>query len=330
MKHIILGAIASVGLLAAPAMAEYPEKEIQGIIQWGAGGSTDTVMRSVTPHAEEALGGKIIMQNMTGGVGAIAVKYSGAQKSDGYTLLMGAENPQLYKVMGLGDTDYSDFTPINILARGVPLIVANNDAPFNTFKEMVDYIAANPKTVKFGSTGPGGLPSVVTAMLSTEVNLDVITVPYDGDGPALTALQGGAIDVMPAVLGAAIEGVKAGRMKPIALIDSAPNSVLPDLAPITEDFPAYSKYLPWGPFFGVFVKKGTPDDVVAKLQAAFATGAEHPDFKALMDQRGFAMMNIAGDEAADFLTKWQSVTSWIVFDAGIAKKSPEEFGIARP
>ncbi len=330
MTRKFLGAVLAAALVATPALAEYPEKELQGIIQWGAGGSTDTVMRSVTPHAEAALGGKVIMQNMTGGVGAIAVKYSGAQDADGYTLLMGAENPQLYKVMGLGETDYADFIPINILARGVPLIVANNDAPFNTFKEMVEYVAAHPNEIKFGSTGPGGLPSVVTAMLSSQVDLPVITVPYDGDGPALTALQGGAIDVMPAVLGAAIESVKAGRMKAIALIDTQANAVLPDLAPITDDFPEFGAYLPWGPFFGVFVKKGTPDDAVAKLQAAYAEGVKHPDFTGLMEQRGFAIMNISGDEARSFLDKWQSVTSWIVFDAGIAKNSPEKFGIPRP
>lgn len=330
MKRFVLGAISALTLSAMPAFAEYPAKEVQGIIQWGAGGSTDTVMRSVTPHAEAALGGKVIMQNMTGGVGAIAVKFTSAQKADGYTLLMGAENPQLYKVMGLGETDYSDFVPINILARGVPLIVANNDAPFNTFKELVDYVAAHPNEVKFGSTGPGGLPSVVTAMLESQVDLPVTKVPYDGDGPALTALQGGAIDVMPAVLGAAIEGVKAGRMKAIALVDTAPNALLPDLAPITEDFPGYSSYLPWGPFFGVFVKKGTPDEAITKLQAAYAEGVKHPDFLALMEGRGFSVMNISGDEARSFLDKWQSVTSWIVYDAGIAKNSPEDFGIPRP
>lgn len=330
MSRKLLGAAIALCISTFPAQAEYPEKQIQGIIQWGAGGSTDTVMRSVTPHAEKALGGKIVMQNMTGGVGAIALKYASAQKADGYTLLMGAENPQLYKVMGLGDVDYSAYTPINILARGVPLIVANNDAPFNTFKELVAYVAANPKKVKFGSTGPGGLPSVVTAMLSSEVDLPVITVPYDGDGPALTALLGGAIDVMPAVLGAAIEGVKAGRMKVIALVDSTSNAVLPGVAPITDDFPAFKKYLPWGPFFGVFIKNGAPADVVAKLQAAYAEGVKHPDFTDLMEKRGFAIMNISGDEASEFLTKWQSVTSWIVHNAGIAKKSPEEFGIAKP
>ena len=330
MRTKFLGAVAALLVCAAPVWAEYPEKDIQGIIQWGAGGSTDTVMRAVTPHAEEVLGGKVVMQNMTGGVGAIATKFVSVQEADGYTLLMGAENPQLYKVMGLGDTDYSEFTPINIIARGVPLIVANNDAPFNTFKEMVEYVQAHPNEVKFGSTGPGGLPSVVTAMLTSEVELPVTFVPYDGDGPALTALQGGAIDVMPAVLGAAIEGVKAGRMKVITLVDVAENAALPGVAPITTDYPGYEKYLPWGPFFGIFVKNGTPDDAVAKLTAAFAEGTKNPEFAALIEGRGFSMLNLSGDEARAFLNNWQSVTSWLVFDAGIAKASPEEFGIPRP
>ncbi|MDT8343360.1 MAG: tripartite tricarboxylate transporter substrate binding protein [Thermohalobaculum sp.] len=330
MRHMLLGAIAALGLTAAPALAEYPEKDLQGIIQWGAGGSTDTVMRAVTPHAESVLGRSVVMTNKTGGVGVIATKFVQTQKADGYTLLMGAENPQLYKVMGLADTDYSDFVPISILARGIPLVVANNDAPFNTFAEFVAYAQANPGKVRIGSTGPGGLPSVVTAMLSSQVELSVTAVPYDGDGPALTALQGGAIDVMPAVLGAAIEHVKAGRMKVLALMDTVANPALPGVAPITDEYPGFKTYLPWGPFFGVFVKKGTPEDAVAKLQAAYKAGAEQADFQALMDGRGFKTMNISGAEADAFLTHWQSVTSWLVFDAGIAKKSPEEFGIPRP
>lgn len=310
--------------------ADFPTKDIQGIIQWGPGGSTDTVMRSVTPHAEKELGVDIIMTNKTGGVGAVATKFAFIGKNDGYTLLMGAENPMLYKVMGLGNIDYNNFTPINILARGVPILVANKDAPYNTFQELVDYTKANPKKVKVGSTGPGGLPSVIMAMLTSKVDLPVLSIPYDGDGPALTALQGGAIDVMPAVLGAAIEHIKAGRMKVLTLIDTTANAALPDVAPITDDFPDYSAYLPWGPFFGVFVKNGTPDDVVAKLQNAYHKGAENADFLKLMDDRGYLPMNISGAEADEFLSKWQSVTAWLVWDAGVAKKSPEEFDIPRP
>lgn len=330
MKQVIIATIAALGMAVTPALAAFPEKDLQGIIQWGAGGSTDTVMRAVTPHAEKVLGEDVVMTNKTGGVGAIATKFVMTQRPDGYTLLMGAENPQLYKVMGLADIDYSDFIPINILSRGVPILVANNDAPFNTLKEFVEYAQAHPGEVKIGSTGPGGVPSVVTAMLSSAVELPVTAVPYDGDGPAQTALQGGAIQVMPAVLGAAIEHVKAGRIKVLAVIDTAENPALPGVPPVVNDYPSLAGYLPWGPFFGIFVKKGTPDDAVAKLQAAYADGANNPDFKALMDQRGFKMMNISGAEADAFLKKWQSVTSWLLWDTGVAKKSPEEFGIPRP
>lgn len=331
MKRAILGALGALALTATGAVAEYPEKEIQGIIQWGAGGSTDTVMRSVTPHAEEALGGTIVMQNMTGAVGAIALNHVAGSAADGYTLLMGAENPMLYKIMGLGDKDYSAFTPINILARGTPVLVAGTDAPFNDYAEMMDYIRENPGEVRFGSTGPGGLPSVITAMIgAVEGELDVIAVPYDGDGPALTALQGGAIDVMPAVLGAAIEGIRAGNIKPLAIFDTTANDKLPDAPVVTQFNEGYTTYLPWGPFFGVFVPKGTPDDVVAKLSDAYAKGAENADFVKLMDDRGFSLMNISGAEAEAFLTKWQQGTAWLLQDAGQTKASPEEFGIARP
>lgn len=332
MSRKLIGALAALTLSATAAIAQdYPSKEIQGIIQWGAGGSTDTVMRSVTPHAEEVLGGTVVMQNMTGAVGAIALNHVAGSPADGYTLLMGAENPLLYKVMGLGDKDYSDFTPINILARGTPILVANNEAPFDDYAGMLSYIAENPGELRLGSTGPGGVPSVVTAMMNTvEGKLDVISVPYDGDGPALTALQGGAIDVMPAVLGAAIEGIRAGTMKPLALFDTAPSDKLPKVPAVTTFNEGYATYLPWGPFFGVFVPKGTPDDVVAKLSDAYAKGAQHPDFVSLMDSRGFTLMAISGDEAEAFLTKWQQGTTWLLQDAGLTKSSPEAFGIARP
>lgn len=324
---ITLAALTSVSTLAAAA---YPEKDITGIIAWGAGGSTDTVARAVAPHVEKVLGGTIVLSNKTGGVGVIATKFVDSQPADGYTLLMNAENPQLYKVMGLADMDYSNFTPINVLARGVPVIVARKDAPFNTIKEFIDYANAHPKEVKVGSTGPGGLTSVVLAMINTENKLDITSVPYDGDGPALTALQGSAIDVMPAVLGATLEHVKAGRMKVLGVVDKEAHPLLPDAKPITADYPAYEKYLPWGPFFGVFAKKDTPADVTTTLVDAYNKGSQDEAFKKLLADRGFIQLNIAGKEADDFLKRWQSVTSWLVHDAGISKKSPEEFGIPKP
>ncbi|AJQ97257.1 tripartite tricarboxylate transporter substrate binding protein [Gynuella sunshinyii] len=331
MKKIIIGSLLSFSALCSSlTLAEYPNKDIQGVIQWGAGGSTDTVMRSVTPYAEKVLGKDIIMTNKTGGVGAIATKFVYSKRADGYTLLMGAENPQMYKVLGLANIDYSDMVPINVLARGVPILVANNDAPFNNLSELVAYAQAHPGDVKTGSTGPGGLPSIVLAMLGSQIKLDLTTVPYDGDGPALTALQGHAIDVMPAVLGAAIEHIKAGRIKVISLIDTKENQLLPGVAPITAEYPGFAEYLPWGPFFGIFVKSGTPAEAVEKLTAAYHAGAQSPEFLELMEKRGFTVMNISGDEAKQFLENYRSVSSWLVYDAGFAKESPEKFGIKRP
>ena len=337
MKKIVSSAVAALtfvvsGAVVSSAIAgSYPTKEVQGIIQWGAGGSTDTVMRSVTPHAEKALGGTIVMQNMTGAVGAIALNHVADSEADGYKLMMGAENPMLYKVMGLGDKDYSEFIPINLLARGTPMLVANNDAPFNTYGEMLAYIAKNPGKVKIGSTGPGGLPSVITAMMeAVEGDLDIIPVPYNGDGPALTALQGGAIHISPVVLGLAIEGIRAGKMKPLLIFDTEKNQYLPDVPIAVKENAGYSTYLPWGPFFGVFVKKGTPNDIVTKLQNAYAKGVTNPDFVSLMESRGFTIMNMSGSKAQAFLTKWQQGTVWLLQDAGLTKTSPAKFGIARP
>ncbi|MCZ4354740.1 tripartite tricarboxylate transporter substrate binding protein [Roseovarius aestuarii] len=332
MKKTVFGAVSALVLGISGATAQdFPSKEIQGIIQWGAGGSTDTVMRSVTPHAEEALGATIVMQNMTGGVGAIALNHVTSAKADGYTLLMGAENPLLYKVMGLGNKDYTDFIPLILLARGTPLLLANNDAPYDDYQGFIDYVKAHPGEVRIGATGPGGLSSVITAMMNeVEGDLDMIKVPYDGDGPALTAMQGGAVDVMPAVLGAAIEAVRAGNMKTLAVFDVEQNKNLPDTPIVTSFNEQYNTFLPWGSFFGVFAPKGTPDDVVAKLSDAFGTAAVNPEFLALMDDRGFKMMNISGDEAQAFLTKWQQGTTWLLHEAGLTKASPEEFGIARP
>ena len=329
MRHFVYGAAVVLGL-AMPAMAEYPERDIQGIIQWGAGGSTDTVSRSVTPHAEAVLGAKVILQNVTGGVGAIGLNQADRADADGYTLLFGAENPLLYKVMGLGEKDYADFVPINVIARGIPILVAQPDAPFDTFPEMIAYISENPGEVRFGSTGPGGLPSVVTAMINDKTPIDVTAVPYDGDGPALTALQGGAIDVMPAVLGAALEPVRAGNLKAIAIFDSEGVEQLPDVPAITDTNPEFADLLPWGPFFGIFAKAGTPDDVVAKLTDAYGQATQNADFLSMMEGRGFRMLSLTGAEAQEFLDGWQSQTAWILYDAEIAKNSPEDFGICRP
>jgi len=327
-----LGALAALPLLRATAARAqaFPSRELTGIIMWGAGGATDVVARAVTPHAERALGQSIVLQNRPGGAGAVSVQAVATAPADGYTLLYGAENPQLHKILGLGARDYADFFPVDVIARGVAVIVANKDKPWTGVKDLIDEVQRNPGRIRMGATGPGGLPHVVGAMLGTLTQMRVIAVPFDGEGPGLTALQGGHVDFMPVGLGAAAEHIRAGRVRPLAIVNPEPAPTLPDVPPVTRDVPGFARYLPWGPFYGVWVRREVPEAARERLVAAFREAVATAQFREMTANAGNILMNIAGEEADAFLRRWQSVTAWTMQEAGAAKRSPEEFGIPRP
>jgi tripartite-type tricarboxylate transporter receptor subunit TctC len=327
----LLGAATALALTAGIASAqEFPERELLGVVMWGAGGATDTVARAVNPAAEEELGKPIVVLNKSGGAGAISTAYVDAAPADGYTFLYGAENPQLHPVMGVSKLDYSSFYPVNILGRGVAVIVVPEGSKYQTLKDLMDDIEANPGTVKMGSTGPGGLPSTIGALIKNSAPFEVTAIPFDGEGPGLTAMLGGEVDFMPSGISAAAEQIKAGKMRALAVVNPEPVETLPDVPAVTDTIPDMAKFLPWGPFYGVFVKKDVPDDVKAKLVDAFKKAVESETFTTLMANTGNVIMNISGDEAETFLTKWQQVTAWVLQDTGAAKVSPEELSIARP
>ncbi len=331
MKKSLISAIASIALTGTSAFAQsFPEREMLGVVMWCAGGATDTVARAINPAAEEALGKPIVVLNKSGGAGAISTAYVNAAPADGYTFLYGAENPQLHPVMNVSSLDYSSFTPINILGRGVAVIVVPADSKYQTMSDLMDDIAANPGSIIMGSTGPGGLPSTIGALIANSAPFDVTAIPFDGEGPGLTAMLGGEVDFMPSGISAAAEQVKAGKMRALAVVNTEPVDTLPDTPAITDAIPTMDAFLPWGPFYGVFVRGDTPADVVATMTAAFSEAATSETFKTLMANRGNIVMNMSGDEAKDFLVKWQQVTAWALQDTGAAKVSPEDLGIPRP
>jgi tripartite-type tricarboxylate transporter receptor subunit TctC len=269
MFRKLMGAAAALAILATAATtvatttahAEFPEREMLGVVMWGAGGATDTVARAINPAAEEALGKPVVVLNKSGGAGAISTAYVQAAPADGYTFLYGAENPQLHPVMGVSDIDYSKFWPVNILGRGVAVITVPADSKYKTMQELLADIKANPGNVKMGSTGPGGLPSTISALIKNAVDFEVTAIPFDGEGPGLTAMLGGEVDFMPSGISAAAEQIKAGKMRALAVVNPEPVDTLPDVPAITDAVPDMAKFLPWGPFYGVFVRADTPDDV---------------------------------------------------------------------
>lgn len=325
-----VAALATVAGIGAAQAQAYPERDVTAVIQWGAGGGTDVAMRGYAPYAEEALGKKIVLQNKPGAAGVIGANFVLQQPADGYTILMGAEPQALYRVMGVADFDYAQFTPINIAAvANTILLVAKPDAPWNTMQDLLSFVQANPKKVKQYLAGQGTVPFTMNAMMSTLTKFETINVPFDGDGPAIAALQGGHVDIGFIASGAAIEHIKAGRLKALAVVDNKP---FQGIAPVTDapSLKGITKYLPWGSWYGVFVKKETPEPVKAKLIAAFKKAGENPQYRKMMEGRGTTMLNISGAEAEAFIKKFQSTTAWLYQGAGAAKKNPAELGIAKP
>ncbi|MEY2683295.1 MAG: hypothetical protein RJA09_439 [Pseudomonadota bacterium] len=333
-KRQLLGAALAVATtlgVAGQALAQaYPARDVTAVIQWGAGGGTDVAMRGYAPYAEEALGKKIVLQNKPGAAGAIGANFVLQQPADGYTLLMGAEPQALYRVMGTANFDYDKFYPINIAAMANSiLLVAKPDAPWNTMQDLLSHVQANPNKVKQYLAGQGTVPFTMNTMIGSLTKFDTIKVPFDGDGPAIAALQGGHVDIGFIASGAVIEHVKAGRLKALAVVDSKP---FQSIAPITDapSLKGITKYLPWGSWYGVFVRKETPDDVKAKLVAAFKKAGDNPKYRELMTGRGTTMLNISGAEAEAFIKKFQSTTAWLYQGAGAAQVDPATLGIPKP
>lgn len=311
------------------AVDDYPRQTITGVIPWGAGGDTDTITRAIVPLAEKNLGQSIVLSNKTGANGAIGLQYVADKKPDGYHLLFTAENAASYGVLGISKTDFADFYPINIMASAVPAIIVSTESPYHTIDDLIQEALANPGKVKMGSTGQATMDFIVSTMLSAATNVEFNMVPFEGGGPALTAVLGGHVDVTVTGLTAALENMKAGKVRILAVISEERVEQAKDVPAILESVPDIKKFLPWGPFYGVWVKADTPDEIKRRLVADFAKAQQEPEFQEFLKQRGAVSLGLSGEEAVKFWKDWQSTTAWLLQDAGVAKVHPEELGIKR-
>ena len=323
-------ALLTICFLTSAQAADFPTKDFSGIIQWGAGGATDNVSRATTPYVEKVLGKQIVLQNKPGATGAVGLMQVYNQPADGYTLLYGAENPTLYKVLDISQIDYDAFYPVLLIARNVGVIVCNNDQPWKTLGDLFADAKKNPGQLKMGSTGPGGLPHVVSSMLKATSGVTFNHIVYQGEGPLTTAILGGHIQWTTMGMAAVREHLRAGRVRPLAIVSDTPVPGLEEVPLITATSADYKKFLPWGPFYGVFVKKEAPDAVKKALVDAFQKGLKDPKAQEFIANFGSIYMGISGAEAEKFLKQWQSTTTCLLQDAGATKFSPDKFGIPKP
>lgn len=329
MKKKLFYAFLFLAITVQTGFAAYPDKNLQGYIMWGAGGAMDNVARAISPIVEEYLNKKIVLQNRTGATGAVATTFVANQPADGYTILFGAENPNLYKVTGLSQIDYDQFEPVLLMMANVGVVLVGKDSPYQNYEDFVK-AAMSGKVIKMGSTGPGGLPFVANTMIEKIHGIKSFNkIRFDGEGPCITALMGGHIDAVVVGLLAGESFIRSGSLKALAVISSERLPSVESVPAVTEFYDEYKNYLPWGAFFGAFVKKGTPEDRLGALRDAFKKAFEDPRFVELAKNMGGIRLGLTKEKAKEYIEQNKSVSAWLLHDAGGTKFSPEKFGIKK-
>lgn len=304
---------------AACSFAAYPDKNITCVIQWGAGGGTDSLMRPLCSLAEKNIGVSMVMQNMTGGTGSIATQYVYDKKPDGYTLLLGAENPALYGALKISKLTYSDFEPVFLIGDETVGIIVNKDSKYKTFTELINDAKSKPGKLKISTTGAGGLPWEVGAFITQVTGAKFSQIPYDSDASARTAVMSGECDFTVCKVQSGIEAYKAGQIKFLTMMSKTRVEVMPKVPLVTREYPAFEKYLPWGPFYGVFVKKGASPEVIKKLSASYEKAFKEDSYRKVLKNFNINALGYSGDQAKKYIAKWQANTVKALKNSGAIK-----------
>jgi len=312
---------------ATAAASDFPERDLAGYVMWGAGGGTDNLVRPLCTFTQEIMGKSIVVQNKTGATGAVATQFVHDQSADGYTLLLGAENPALYKILNISELTYDNFETVLLIGNEDLALVVAPDSPYNTLTELIEAALADPGAINMATTGDGGSQWEAAAFIKAVTGAEFTQVPFDGDAACLTNVMGGIADFTTIKSTQAMEAHRAGTVKILSTLTDHPVEALEGTTPITDEYPGFQDYLPFGPFYGVFVKEGTPEDVVETLAEYFMQGYESPEYQALLESFNINPLGLQGEEANAYIATWQKAAATALYKAGVIDKSPEELGI---
>src|SRR5258708_7766520 len=276
----LLRAVLMTLLLASPAHAQtsYPQKPVRVIVPFPAGGSNDTLCRIVGEKLSTAWNQPVIIDNKPGAGGNVGAEVAYRADPDGYTLLCApppplAINRNLYKSLPY---DSSKFVPITVLALVPNVITARKDLPADTAKDLIAYAKANPGKVTYASQGNGSTSHLSAQMLATMAGIELVHVPYKGEGPALIDITAGRVDIFIGNISAALRFEKAGQVKFLGLAARTRSPVAPDVPSAAEIGLPELLASAW---FAIVAPPGTPDAIVQKINADTAAALKQPDVR---------------------------------------------------
>lgn len=298
--------VATAGV-SATAAAAYPDHAIRLVVGFSAGGTTDVVARILGKEIGDALGQPVVVENRPGAGSNIATEMVARADPDGYTLYMvavtSAINQTLYKNLRFDLVD--DFAPVALAVRVPNVLVVNPKVPAKSVKELLDYAKANPGKLNFASSGSGTSIHMAGELFKQLAEVDVTHIPYKGSSPAMTDLIGGQVDYMFDNMPSAWPHVEAGKLRALAVTTADRSKTAPDLPTMKESgFPTFDV----SSWFGVIAPKGTPDDVVKKLNAVILDALAKPDVQKRLAELGAVPAKTSPAEFGDFIKS--EVDNW--------------------
>jgi len=311
-RRAILGLAAAAALSAVPRRAwaqAYPSRPVRWIVGFTPGGGNDIVARLMGQWLQERLGQPFVIENRPGAASNIATDVVANAAADGYTLLLAnfsnGANATLYK--NLRFDFMRDFAPVAGIMRVPNVILVNPSVPASTIPEFIAYAKANPHKITMASAGIGSTGHLAQELLKMLTGIETVHVPYRGNGPALTDLLGGQVQALIASLPSAIEYIKAGKVRGLAVTTAMRADTLPELAAGAEFVPGYEV----SSWYGIAVPRKTPADAIDRLNREVNAGLADPKMKAkLAEQGGMTMPGTPAEFArliADETEKWGKV-----------------------
>jgi len=309
--HALLLGCAALPLAAHAQPGAYPLKSIRFVVPYPPGGASDVTARILGARLGEVWQQPVIIDNRPGANGIVALDLVARSAPDGYTILMAnvgpnAINPGVYAKLPY-DAEKS-FAPV-VLTTIVPqVIVANPALGLKSLADMVVAAKAKPGQMKYGNGGNGSANHLAMELFRSMAGIDIIAIPYKGDGPALADVMGGNIDfALPTVL-AAIANVKGGRLRALAVTTKARVPSLPDVPTVAEQGFAGYESVSWG---GVMAPAGTPRSVIDRLNAEINRALKVPEIAEKLQALGADIVGGTPEEFAKYLrseiAKWREV-----------------------
>jgi len=270
--HLAAGAVAAtLPVLSRIAKADaYPSRPARIVVGFTAGGATDIQARLIGDWLSQRLGQQFIVENKPGASGNIGTDMVAKAPADGYTLLQivtpHAINSALYS--NLGFDFVRDIAPVSQVARLAYVVVVNPSLPATTIPELIAYAKANPGTINYGSAGQGTPQNISCELFKMMTGVNLVHVPYRGGAPAISDVLSGHLQVVFAPVSEAIQYIKGGKLRPLAVTTATRLEVFPDIPTVADTVPGYEA----SGFAGIGAPRNTPPAIIDRLNKEINAG----------------------------------------------------------